>query len=241
MNDEERADYAKFVERMNKICARAHDLNVPVFVDAEDSWIQDTIDRMCEVMMWKYNKESAIVYTTVQMYRWDRLAYLQKLHEKALRDGVKIGVKLVRGAYMEKERERAKEMQYKDPIQPNKLATDTDYNKALTFCVENLDVFSICAGSHNEDSANGLVDLIAEKGLDAKDSRLYFAQLLGMSDHISFNLSSNGYNAAKYVPYGPVKEVMPYLIRRAQENTSVAGQTGRELSLIKKERKRRKG
>jgi len=154
---------------------------------------------------------------------------------------VKIGVKLVRGAYMEKERERAKEMQYKDPIQPNKLATDTDYNKALTFCVENLDVFSICAGSHNEDSANGLVDLIAEKGLDAKDSRLYFAQLLGMSDHISFNLSSNGYNAAKYVPYGTVKEVMTYLIRRAQENTSVAGQTGRELSLIKKERKRRKG
>jgi proline dehydrogenase len=241
LNDEERADYGKFVERMNKICKKAHDLSVPVFVDAEDSWVQDTIDRMCEVMMWKYNKETAVVYTTVQMYRWDRLAYLKQLCEKARRDQIKIGVKLVRGAYMEKERERAKEKGYKDPIQPTKKATDDDYNAALKFCVENLDVFSICAGSHNEESANVLVDLIAEKGLDQTDPRLYFAQLLGMSDHISFNLSSNGYNVAKYVPYGPVKEVMPYLIRRAQENTSVAGQTGRELSLIQKERKRRKG
>ncbi len=241
LNDEERSDYLKFVERMNKICKKAYDLNVPVFVDAEDSWVQDTIDRMCEVMMWKYNQEAAVVYTTVQMYRWDRLAYLKSLCEKARRDQIKIGVKLVRGAYMEKERARAKEKGYKDPIQPNKKATDDDYNAALAFCVDNLDVFSICAGSHNEDSANVLVDLIAEKGLDPKDHRLYFAQLLGMSDHISFNLSSNGYNVAKYVPYGPVKEVMPYLIRRAQENTSVAGQTGRELSLIQKERKRRKG
>jgi len=241
LNGEERADYLKFVERMNKICKKAYDLGVPVFVDAEDSWIQDTIDRMCEVMMSKYNKDAAIVYTTVQMYRWDRLEYLKTLCEKARRENIKIGVKLVRGAYMEKERHRAQEKGYKDPIQPNKKATDDDYNRALAFCVENLDVISICAGSHNEDSANVLVDLIEEKGLDATDTRLYFAQLLGMSDHISFNLSSNGYNVAKYVPYGPVKEVMPYLIRRAQENTSVAGQTGRELSLIQKERKRRKG
>ena len=241
LTDTERADYAKFVDRMNRICKKAHDIGVPVFVDAEDSWIQDTIDRMCEVMIWKYNQESAIVYTTVQMYRWDRLEYLHQLCEKARRDNIKVGVKLVRGAYMEKERARAKEKGYKDPIQPNKKATDEDYNRALAFCVENLDVFSICAGSHNEDSANVLVDLIEEKGLSKSDSRLYFAQLLGMSDHISFNLSSNGFNVAKYVPYGPVKEVMPYLLRRAQENTSVAGQTGRELSLILKERKRRKG
>lgn len=240
LDDAERKDYSMFVERMNKICKKAHELNVPVFVDAEDSWIQDTIDRMCEVMMWKYNKETAIVYTTLQMYRWDRLDYLKQLYEKAKRDGVRVGVKLVRGAYMEKERARASEMGYKDPIQPTKIATDEDYDKALMFCVDNLDVFSICAGSHNEDSANVLVDLIAKKGLDIKDNRLYFAQLLGMSDHISFNLSSNGYNVAKYVPYGPVKEVMPYLIRRAQENTSVAGQTGRELALIQQERRRRK-
>jgi proline dehydrogenase len=241
LSEEERTDYSKFVERMNQICKKAHDLQVPVFVDAEDSWIQDAIDRMCEVMMWKYNTEKAYVYTTVQMYRWDRLDYLKKLYEKASRDGIKIGVKLVRGAYMEKERARAKEKGYKDPIQPNKAATDKDYNAALAFCAERLDVFAICAGSHNEDSANVLVDLIQQKGLDAKDDRLYFAQLLGMSDHISFNLSAAGYNVAKYVPYGPVKEVMPYLIRRAQENTSVAGQTGRELSLIQKEIKRRKG
>ena len=241
LTDAERSDYAKFVDRMNRICKKAHDLGVPVFVDAEDSWIQDTIDRMCEVMIWKYNQESAIVYTTVQMYRWDRLEYLHQLCDKARRDNIKVGVKLVRGAYMEKERARAKEKGYKDPIQTNKKATDDDYNKALAFCVDNLDVFSICAGSHNEDSANVLVDLIEEKGLSKSDSRLYFAQLLGMSDHISFNLSSNGFNVAKYVPYGPVKEVMPYLLRRAQENTSVAGQTGRELSLILKERKRRKG
>lgn len=240
LNESEMKDYGMFVERMNKICKKAHELNVPVFVDAEDSWIQDSIDRMCEVMMWKYNKEKAIVYTTIQLYRWDRLDYLEKLYEKAKRDQIKIGVKLVRGAYMEKERERAKEMGYKDPIQPNKEATDRDYNEALKFCVERLDVFAICAGSHNEDSANVLVDLIAQKQLDIKDDRLYFAQLLGMSDHISFNLSSYGYNVAKYMPYGPVKEVMPYLIRRAQENTSVSGQTSRELSLLQKERKRRK-
>ncbi len=240
LNESEMKDYGMFVERMNKICKKAHEASVPVFVDAEDSWIQDTIDRMCEVMMWKYNKEKAIVYTTIQLYRWDRLDYLEKLYEKAKRDQIKIGVKLVRGAYMEKERERAKEMGYKDPIQPNKEATDRDYNEALKFCVDRLDVFAICAGSHNEDSANVLVDLMAQKQLDKKDDRLYFAQLLGMSDHISFNLSSHGYNVAKYMPYGPVKEVMPYLIRRAQENTSVSGQTSRELSLLQKERKRRK-
>lgn len=241
LNEVERKTYDSFYGRMDAICAAAHRLNVPVFVDAEDSWIQDTIDRACEAMMIKYNKENAIVYTTVQMYRWDRLDYLKKLQGLAQEHNIKIGVKLVRGAYMEKERERAKEMGYKDPIQPNKKATDDDYNAALAFCIEHISNFAICAGSHNEDSANVLVDLIKGKELSLNDSRVYFAQLLGMSDHISFNLSSLGYNVAKYVPYGPVREVMPYLIRRAQENTSVAGQTSRELNLLKKERQRRKG
>lgn len=240
LNSAEKGDYQKFMDRMREICSKSHELNVPLFVDAEDSWIQDSIDRACEEMMIKFNKETAIVYTTVQMYRWDRLQYLKHLLQIGRDNDIKIGVKLVRGAYMEKERDRAEEKGYKDPIQPNKEATDKDYDAALSFCLENIDVFAICAGSHNENSANVLVDLIEKFGVAKNDSRVYFAQLLGMSDHISFNLSNLGYNVAKYVPYGPVREVMPYLIRRAQENTSVAGQTGRELTLINKERKRRK-
>lgn len=236
----DKVDYDKFYQRMDAICSKAAELNVPVFVDAEDSWIQEAIDRACEEMMIKYNKSDAIVYTTVQMYRWDRLNYLKKLQIIANENQIRIGVKLVRGAYMEKERARAKEMGYKDPIQPNKQATDNDYNKALKFCVENISTFSLCAGSHNEQSAAVLADLIEKGSIQKNDERVYFAQLLGMSDHISFNLSNLGYNVAKYVPYGPVREVMPYLIRRAQENTSVAGQTSRELNLLKKERERRK-
>ncbi len=236
----EKEEHAKFLARMNAICAKACELEVPVFIDAEDSWIQDAIDLACEAMMVKYNQQQAIVYTTVQMYRWDRLEYLKRIHSLGQQSNVKIGVKLVRGAYMEKERDRAEEKGYKDPIQPNKEATDNDYNAALKFCVEHLDTFAVCAGSHNEESANFLVDLMTQNKIEKDDKRVYFAQLLGMSDHISFNLAALGYNVAKYVPYGPVKEVMPYLIRRAQENTSVAGQTGRELSLIKQERRRRK-
>jgi proline dehydrogenase len=235
----DREDYDRFIERMDAICAKAFELKVPLFIDAEDSWIQDTIDRASEEMMVKYNKDEAVIYTTVQMYRWDRLAYLKRLLELGTKEGAKMGVKLVRGAYMEKERERAVEKGYKDPIQPNKEATDRDYDAALAFCVEHINTFAICAGSHNENSANVLVDLLEKHGLDKTDKRIYFAQLLGMSDHISFNLSNLGFNVAKYVPYGPVREVMPYLIRRAQENTSVAGQTSRELNLLKEERKRR--
>lgn len=240
LSEKERKDYDRFINRMDAICAKAYELSVPIFIDAEDSWIQDTIDKACEEMMVKYNKETAIVYTTVQMYRWDRLDYLNNLFAFSERHNVKVGVKLVRGAYMEKERERAEEKGYKDPIQPNKASTDRDYDAALKFCMKHLDRFAICAGSHNEDSANVLVDLIEEMNVERNDNRVYFAQLLGMSDHISFNLANLGYNVAKYVPYGPIKEVMPYLIRRAQENTSVAGQTSRELNLLKKERQRRK-
>lgn len=240
LTQNELQDFEKFMSRMDAICQSAFSLDVPVFVDAEDSWIQDAIDRACESMMLKYNAERAIVYTTVQMYRWDRLDYIKHLNDFADKNQVKVGVKLVRGAYMEKERERAAEKGYKDPIQPNKDATDRDYNLALEFCVDHINNFALCAGSHNEKSAQVLADLIDSRGLNKSDDRLYFAQLLGMSDHISFNLSNGGYNVAKYVPYGPVREVMPYLLRRAQENTSVAGQTSRELNLLKKERARRK-
>ena len=214
---------------------------MPLFIDAEDSWIQNTIDRLCEKMMFKYNTEKVIIYTTIQCYRWDRLDYLKGLHKKAKENNFKIGVKLVRGAYMEKERERATEMGYKDPIHITKEATDNDYDLALEYCVENLEDISICAGTHNEDSSQFLANLMLKNGVEKTDKRIYFAQLLGMSDHISFNLSNEKYNVAKYVPYGPVKEVLPYLIRRAEENTSVAGQTSRELSLIQREIRRRRG
>ncbi|CAG5077999.1 proline dehydrogenase family protein [Parvicella tangerina] len=240
IDEESKLDYSLFEERMDRIFSLGHELGVSVFVDAEDSWIQDSIDRVTERMMEKYNKDRAIVVTTVQMYRWDRLDYLRDLYQRAKEKGFKVGVKLVRGAYMEKERERAAEKGYQDPIQANKEATDRDYDLALKYCIERLDVFEVCAGSHNEKSANVLVDLLEENNIHKADNRVYFAQLLGMSDHISFNLAANGYNVAKYVPYGPVRDVMPYLIRRAQENTSVAGQTGRELKLISQELERRK-
>ena len=188
-------------------------------------------------MMVKYNKERAIVYNTLQLYRWDRLEALKNFQNKAQQNGYHLGVKLVRGAYMEKERERAAENKYKSPIQIDKAATDKDYDAALLFCAENK--IALCAGTHNEDSSLLLAQFIENNKLDKSDSIFYFAQLLGMSDHISFNLAKEGFNVAKYVPYGPVKEVMPYLIRRAEENTSVAGQTSRELGLISLEIKRR--
>lgn len=240
LNDSEKKEFQELVERVDRICKKAYDNNVPLFIDAEDSWIQDTIDRLTESMMVKYNKETSIIFNTFQMYRHDRLAYIHNCLNAAKIGGYHYGIKLVRGAYMEKERERAIEKGYPSPIQPNKEACDKDYNAALEYIVDHLDVASLCAGTHNEDSSAYLIQLIEEKKLDKTDKRIYFAQLLGMSDHISFNLSNANYNVAKYVPYGPIKEVMPYLLRRAEENTSVAGQTGRELTLITKEINRRK-
>lgn len=231
--------YNEIVARVNRICEAAFNANVPVFIDAEESWIQNTIDLLAEQMMMKYNTDKAIVFNTIQLYRWDRLSFLEKSLNQAKSSTYKLGVKLVRGAYMEKERERSSEKNYKSPIQTSKENSDKDYNLALNFCVENIDTISICAGSHNEKSSLYLSELMTKKGIDKSDKRIYFAQLLGMSDHISYNLADAGYNVAKYVPYGPVREVLPYLIRRAEENTSVAGQTGRELSLITKERQRR--
>jgi proline dehydrogenase len=191
-------------------------------------------------MMAKYNKEKAIIFNTIQMYRHDRLDFLKKSHELAKNSGYILGVKLVRGAYMEKERAKAAAQAYPSPIQATKANTDKDYNLALEYMVQNVNDIWFCAGSHNEQSAEVLMELMVEYKIDPTDKRIYFAQLLGMSDHISFNLSDAGYNVAKYVPYGPVKEVMPYLMRRARENTSVAGQMGRELGLIVKEKARRK-
>jgi len=240
LTQDDKQELAKAMLRVDAICRTAHESKVPLFIDAEDSWIQDGIDRMVDAMMAKYNKEEVIIYNTIQMYRHDRLDFLKQSHQKAKSGGYKIGMKIVRGAYMEKERERAQKMNYTDPINPNKPATDKCYDDAVKYCIENLADISFCAGTHNENSSEKLAQLIDKNNIDKADKRIYFAQLLGMSDHISFNVAHSGYNVAKYVPYGPIEEVMPYLIRRAEENTSVAGQMGRELGLIVKEKARRK-
>ena len=239
LSKNEYREYERVKNRINTICKKAHSLGVPIFIDAEESWIQDTIDDIATSMMYEYNKERAIVYNTLQMYRWDRLAFLKKCYADAENHKYFLGLKLVRGAYMEKERARAEKLGYASPIQKNKARTDKDYDLAVYFCIEHIDRIAICAGTHNEDSSSKLAQLLDDKGIDKNDKRVYFSQLLGMSDHISYNLAHTNYNVAKYVPYGPVKEVMPYLIRRAEENTSIAGQTGRELALIMKEKARR--
>lgn len=240
LHAEEAAEYAQVVERVDRICKAGFDAGVPVFIDAEETWIQDTIDRICHDMMVKYNREKAIVFNTVQMYRHDRLDFLRESVAWAKSQQLHYGVKLVRGAYMEKERKRAADNGYPSPIQPDKTTCDTDYNLALEFLTDEINQIAMCAGTHNEDSSAYLADLMEKKQIAQSDKRIWFAQLLGMSDHISYTLAHAGYNVAKYVPYGPVKEVIPYLFRRADENTSVKGQTGRELSLIRQERDRRR-
>jgi proline dehydrogenase len=236
----ERAGISAIMERIDRICAAAARHQTRLFIDAEETWIQTAIDQWTFDMMCKYNQTHCIVYNTVQMYRHDRLAYLRTELERAKNAGIKYGVKLVRGAYMEKERARAQAMGYPSPIQPDKASTDKDYDAALDFLVANRAVFSVCAGTHNENSSMYLATLLHKEQVAPNDPKFYFAQLLGMSDHISYNLSDAGYQVAKYVPFGPVQEVLPYLLRRADENTSVAGQTSRELGLIMKERARRK-
>jgi proline dehydrogenase len=237
---DEKAEIDVIVSRIDRICHAAHEAGTSVFIDAEESWIQDAIDQWTFDMMLKYNKERCIVFNTLQMYRHDRLAFLRDCLELAQKHQVKYGIKLVRGAYMEKERARAIEKGYPSPIQATKADTDKDYNVALKEVLENRAVFSLCAGTHNEDSSELLMNLMQEAQIDPQSEQFYFAQLLGMSDHISYNVAHAKYHVAKYVPFGPVKEVLPYLLRRADENTSVAGQTGRELSLIIKELDRRK-
>ena len=241
MSQDEEIEFTKVQQRVKSICQTAHQANVPLFIDAEESWIQEAIDNLANDMMQVFNTKKAIVYNTYQLYRKDRLSYLKESFSQAKQKNYLLGAKLVRGAYMEKERKRAAEMGYPSPIHDTKENTDTDYDEALAFCIDNKNHIAICAGSHNEKSSMLLTELMERNKISASDKHIYFSQLLGMSDHISYNLSKAGYNVAKYVPYGPVKEVLPYLIRRAQENTSVKGQTGRELGLIIKERQRRKG
>lgn len=240
LSEEEKKELEQIKSRVERICQRAHEVDIPVFIDAEESWIQDIIDRLAEDMMHKFNQSKAIVFNTIQMYRHDRLEFLIQAIERTKAGSFYYGIKLVRGAYMEKERARAEAKGYLSPIQPDKTACDSDYNAALEIILQNIHCLALCAGTHNEYSSLYLTKLMEKYGTDVSDKRIYFAQLLGMSDHISYNLSDAHYNVAKYVPYGPVKEVLPYLLRRADENTSVAGQTGRELGLITKEKNRRK-
>ena len=240
LSPEEQIEWDRVVARFDKVCSVAHEKDVALLIDGEESWMQDAADDLVAEMMRKYNKEKAIVFNTLQMYRWDRLDYLKKLYTLAKVDGFYIGMKLVRGAYMEKENKRAEEKGYPTPICASKQATDENYDAAVVYMLENIEKMAIFAGTHNENSSYRLMELMAEKGIAKNDDRIFFGQLFGMSDNISYNLAESGYNVAKYLPFGPVRDVMPYLIRRAEENTSVAGQTSRELDLIKKERARRK-
>lgn len=240
MNPDEQQEWEKAQARVLAICELAHEKKIPVMIDAEESWIQQTIDLLALNMMRKFNREKAIVYNTYQLYRHDKLASVKADHAIAVKEKFILGAKLVRGAYMEKERKRAEEMGYPSPIQPDKQSSDKDYDNALDFCISQVDTIALVAGTHNEESCRLLADLMDKKGVDHKNPHVYFSQLLGMSDNLSFNLANAGYNVAKYVPYGPIKAVLPYLFRRAQENTAIAGQMGRELSLIVKEIKRRK-
>jgi proline dehydrogenase len=236
----ETAEFERVKTRCEKICRTAFEKGVPVMIDAEESWIQETIDELAIDMMRLFNKERVLIYNTYQLYRHDKLADLKADHLIAREMGYLLGVKLVRGAYMEKERKRAAERGYQSPIQPDKRATDQDYNAGLNYCITNIKEIGLVCGTHNEDSCRLLAQLLDQYNIPHNHPHVYFSQLLGMSDNLSFNLSDADYNVAKYVPYGPIKAVMPYLFRRAQENTSVAGQTSRELNLILKEKKRRK-
>jgi len=239
LNEQEKQEYGRGVKRVHRICERAYSNNVPIYIDAEETWIQPAIDRLAEGMMRQYNKQKAIVFTTLQMYRHDQLDHLDLLLDQAKREGFIAGVKFVRGAYLEKENTRAAKMGYPTPMQPDKESTDRDYNKALEVSIENIAYISICAGTHNEYSSAYLTELMKKSDIPVNHPHIYFSQLYGMSDHISYNLANQGYLVSKYLPYGPVKATMPYLIRRAEENTAIAGQMGKELDLLLKEKIRR--
>ena len=240
LTDSEILEWNKIENRYDQVSKEAHGSNIRVLIDAEESWMQDAADDLCERMMEKHNTERPIVFNTLQCYRWDRFEYLKNLHQRAKNKGYKLGFKIVRGAYMEKENERAVEKGYKSPVCESKKATDDNFNEIMKYIMDNLNDIELFVGTHNESSTYMAMDLMQDKGISKCDDRIWFGQLFGMSDHITFNLGAEGYNVAKYIPFGPVKDVMPYLIRRAEENTSVAGQTSRELTLMKKERARRK-
>ena len=240
MNEDEKIEWQRVLDRYDRVAKACFEQDVSLLVDAEESWMQDAADDILESLMEQYNKEKVIIFSTLQLYRHDRMDYLKKLHQRSREKGFKIGMKLVRGAYMEKERERAQIKKYQDPICSTKALTDDNFNAVLDYMFENLEDMAIFCGTHNEESSYLLMDKINKSDYSKSDPRLWFGQLYGMSDHISFNLAAQGFNVAKYLPFGPVKDVMPYLIRRAEENTSVAGQTNRELDLISREKKRRK-
>ena len=227
-------------DRFDRICKKAFEKNVKILIDAEESWIQDSIDSIVLMMMKKYNKQKTIVFNTVQMYRHDRLEYLKDLYNSSKQNDFEIGIKIVRGAYIEKENIRATQLNYKSPICESKKASDDNYNSGVKFIISNLDKFNLFCGTHNEESIYKIINMINQMGMERSSDKIWFGQLLGMSDHITFNLANENYNVVKYLPYGPIKEVIPYLIRRAEENTSVKGQTSRELTLIKNEISRRK-
>lgn len=235
LNQNDKVEWQKLVERTESICLTAANHGIGVMVDAEESWLQDAIDQITYLMMKKYNTQKAVVYNTIQLYRSDRLSHLKEHIATARKNNFLTGLKLVRGAYMEKERQRASKMGYPSPIQPDKNATDRDYDEGVKICLENKDIVSLIVASHNEKST-----LTAAELSKAKNANLHFSQLYGMSDHLTFNLADAGYSVSKYLPFGPLEEVIPYLMRRAQENSSLSGQTGRELELLEKEFTRRK-
>jgi len=236
----ERAAWDKAQERVAKLCEYAHSIDQPVFIDGEDSWIQNAIDAAATEMMEKYNREKPVIYNTIQLYRHDRLEFLKQSHARAKKDDYVLAVKLVRGAYMEKERARAEDLGYRSPIQPDKAATDRDFDAAILYCLENIETIAFVAGTHNEESVRKITAMIEEKKIEHNHPHVFFSQLYGMSDNLSYVLAKNNFNVSKYLPYGAVKDVLPYLTRRAQENTAVMGQVSRELDLIGKELKRRK-
>jgi proline dehydrogenase len=239
LTPEEETEWQRVQDRLLLICKSAAEKNVGVFIDAEETWIQDPIDVITILMMERFNKNKAVVFNTLQLYRHDRLQFLIDSHEAALQRNFILGAKLVRGAYMERERRRASQMNYPSPIQTDKAATDSDFNSAIQFCIDHLDRITLVVASHNEHSNLLTTQLLQQKKLPLNHPHIHFSQLYGMSDNITFNLAKAGCHVSKYLPFGPIKDVIPYLMRRAQENTSVKGQTGRELRLIKKEMKRR--
>lgn len=240
LSETEKKSWENVKNRVLRICQKASDYQVRLFIDAEESWIQESIDDLTYEMMQKFNRKEVIVYNTYQLYLKASLGNLKQALNRAEKEGYYLGAKLVRGAYMEKERERAEEKNEPDPVQANKQDTDKDFDEAVLFCLDNYPNIAICAGTHNEESNLMLIKQMQERNIDPSNTLVYFAQLFGMSDHISFNLAQAGYNVAKYVPYGPVASVMPYLFRRAEENTSVAGQSSREFKLVKAEFQRRR-
>jgi proline dehydrogenase len=238
---EEEKEWERVKARFEKVCKAAYDHDTDLLIDAEESWMQDAADELCEQMMAKYNQERAIIYNTLQCYRWDRLTYVKEMHQRAQEDGYKLGFKVVRGAYMEKENNRAARKGHQTPICEDKEATDVNFNAVMCYCIDNIEDIAVFIGTHNEVSTYMAIQLMNQKGIDLDDSRVWFGQLYGMSDHISFNIGKECSNAIKLLPFGPIRDVIPYLMRRAQENSSVQGQTSRELALLLEEKQRREG